>query len=65
MSNPQVGLGAEARALAKSAQEVKSSPIFARAELASGLVDRMAVFLVEMADKVDALTPYLDEGGAA
>ncbi|PJE25773.1 hypothetical protein SAMN06297129_2437 [Pseudooceanicola antarcticus] len=59
--NEPTGLAQQARALAKSAQEVKSAPFLVRAEMASALVDRMAEFLVEMAERVDRITPYLDE----
>lgn len=60
----ELELGPQARALAKSAAEVKGAPILARAELASALVDQMAALLVAMADRLDTVTPYLDEGGA-
>lgn len=54
-------LATEARELAKRAQAVKAAPFLARAEMASGLVDQMTEFLVELAERVDDLAPNLNQ----
>lgn len=59
----------EAKMLAARAHDVKAAPLFERAALASDLVEDVAAFLVRLSERVDAVTPYVDEiesyGGSA
>jgi len=52
-----------AKGLKDAAADAQNAPWHERAKLASDLLNDLADFLEEVAERVDALTPYIDEGG--
>lgn len=49
--------------LLERAEAVKSAPILTRMSEGAKLADDLAAFVVELAERIDAVTPFLDEGG--
>jgi len=58
-------LHARAVALQERAEAARSAPILTKMSEADKLVGEIATFIVDLAAAVDAVTPYLDEEGAA
>lgn len=58
-----------AKGLRDRAADAQNAPFYDRAKLANDLINDLADFLQEVAERVDALTPYADEiesfGGSA
>lgn len=63
--SPIKTLAARAIVLSRRAQELRGKPMMAQANEAPELVENMAALMVEMASQIEALTPYIDEDGAA
>lgn len=51
--------------LHRRAQELRKAGAVAQMTKGPALVEETGAFMVELAARVDALTPYQDEGGAA
>ncbi|WGT50160.1 hypothetical protein [Thioclava nitratireducens] len=52
-----------AEALRDRAEAVKAAPILTRMAEGARLADDLAAFVVDLAERIDAVTPFLDEGG--
>lgn len=52
-----------AKGLRDRAADAQNAPWHERAKLGADLLNDLADFLQEVAERVDALTPYIDEGG--
>lgn len=59
------GLKTRAENLHRRAQELRKAGAVAQMTKGPALVEETGAFMVELAAKVDALTPFQDEGNAA
>lgn len=57
-------LGTTARELARRGNQINDLPVLSRVSEASALAGDVAAFMVDLADRVDGLRPYLDEARA-
>lgn len=55
-------LAARAKTLRAKAADLKSAPLWDRPAMAGDMVDEVAALVVDIALRVEALTPYQDEG---
>jgi hypothetical protein len=62
---PKIELKQRAEDLHRRAKELRSAGALAQMTKGPDLVEDTGAFLVELATRLDALTPYQDEGAAA